>query len=241
MSRQFIFDTLNKQLQEQNISYTMVADHLQLTVSDTELIFESRDCTLSCMETICSLVGLKLEELLSQVPKPVQLLEHLTQQHEIEFLSNRKLFAVAVGAMYSWTFKDILARVKVNKIELVQLLQRLEQIGFIKLVNASEFKLMLSPKFAWITDGPIMRMLHRESVDFLSSNFDGDGDVLHAINFFISPESHATLRQQLNAIAYEYKQRMQAEANLPASDRQMVAVMIAARSWLPSFIQSQLR
>jgi DNA-binding Xre family transcriptional regulator len=241
MSRQFIFDTLNKQLQEQKISHTMVAEHLQLSVSATERIFESQDCTLSCMETICGLVGLKLEDLLHQVPKSVQLLDHLTQQYEIEFLSNRKLFAVAVGAMYSWTFKDMLARVKVNKIELVQLLQRLDQIGFIKLVNASEYKLMLAPKFAWIPDGPIMRMLHRESIDFLSSNFDGDGDVLHAIDFFITPETYGKLRQQLNALAYEYKKRMQAEANLPANDKQLVAVMIAARSWLPSFIQSQLR
>ncbi|MEK0432021.1 MAG: hypothetical protein RL700_228 [Pseudomonadota bacterium] len=241
MSRHYIFDTLSKQLQAQEITHTRLAEHLGLTVSATKHIFETQDCTISCMEKICGLVGVKLEDLLSHTAKPAQLLENLTQQHEIEFLSNKKLFAVAIGVMYFWTFKDLLARVKVNKTELIQLLQRLEQMGFVKMVSGSDFKPMLSPKFAWIPDGPILRMVRRESLEFLSNNFDEEGDVLHAMNVFITPETHRKLRQQLNAVAHEYKKHMVAEANIPADDKQMVSLIIAARSWLPSFIQSQLR
>ena len=50
MSRQFIFDTLSKQLQAQDISHTKVAEHLQLTVTATKLIFDTQDCTLSCID-----------------------------------------------------------------------------------------------------------------------------------------------------------------------------------------------
>ncbi|MFM7698212.1 MAG: hypothetical protein ACKO5X_06205 [Limnohabitans sp.] len=214
---------------------------MDLTVAATKHIFETRDCTISCMEKICVLVGLKLEDLLNYTPKPVQLLVNLIQQFEIELLSNKKLFAVAVGVMYFWSFKDLLARIKVNKGELIQLLHRLEQIGFVKMVSANDFKPMLSPKFAWIPDGPVLRMVRRESLEFLSNNFDGDGDVLHAMNVFITPDTHSKLRQQLNAIAHEYKNHMVAEANIPADDKQMVSLIIAARSWLPSFIQSQMR
>ncbi len=241
MSREFIFDTLSKQLQAQEITQTKLAEHLEMTVAATKQIFETRDCTLSCMEKICGLVGLKLEDLLNYTPKPALLLENLTQQYEIELLSNKKLFAVAIGVMYFWTFKDLLARIKVNKAELIQLLHRLEQMGFVKMVSANDFKPMLSPKFAWIPDGPILRMVRRESLEFLSNNFDEEGDVLHAMNVFITPETHQKLRQQLNAVAHEYKKHMVAEANIPAGDKQMVSLIIAARSWLPSFIQSQLR
>ncbi len=143
MPRQFIFNRLSKQLQEQDISYTKVAEHLQMTVTATKLIFETHDCTLSCIEKICGLVGLKLEDLLDLQPKPVQLLEHLTQQHEIELVSNKKLFAVAVSAMSFWTFKDILSRVKVNKTELVTLLQRLEEMGMVQVIPGNQFKLTI--------------------------------------------------------------------------------------------------
>ena len=143
--------------------------------------------------------------------------------------------------MYFWNHKDLLARVKVNKAELTQLLQRLEDIGFLKMVSGSQFKPMLSPKFGWIPDGPIMRMVRRESLEFLSDNFEGEGDVLHAMNIFVTPETRGKLRNQLNAIAQEYKKHMAMEANLPADDKRMVSLIIAARPWLPGFLQNQMR
>ena len=241
MSREHIFDTLSRQLQAHGISQAQLAEHLHLTGSAAKQMFESKDCTFSCMEKMCELVGLKLEELLHNTPKQAQLLESLTQQQEIEFLSNKKLFAVAIGVMYFWNHKDLLARVKVNKAELTQLLQRLEDIGFLKMVSGSQFKPMLSPKFGWIPDGPIMRMVRRESLEFLSDNFEGEGDVLHAMNIFVTPETRGKLRNQLNAIAQEYKKHMAMEANLPADDKRMVSLIIAARPWLPGFLQNQMR
>jgi DNA-binding MarR family transcriptional regulator len=241
MSRDQIFDTLSHQLQAHGISQTQLSEHLQLTGTAVKQIFESKDCTFSCMEKMCELAGLKLEELLHKTPKQTQLLEKLTQQQEIEFLSNKKLFAVAIGVMYFWNFKDLLGRVKVNKVELTQLLQRLEEIGFLKMVSASQFKSMLAPRFGWIPDGPIMRMVRRESLEFLSHNFDGEGDVLHAMNIFVTPETREKLRHQLNSIAQEYKKHMVMEANLPADDKRMVSLIIAARPWLPGFLQNQMR
>ena len=166
MSRQFIFDTLSKQLQAQDISHTKVAEHLQLTVTATKLIFETQDCTLSCIEKICGLVGLKLEDLIDLQPKPVQLLEHLTQQHEIELLANKKLFAV----------------VKVNKTELVTLLQRLEEMGVVQVSPGNQFKLTISKKFSWIPDGPIMRMTRRESADYFAYSFEEPIDLINSFS-----------------------------------------------------------
>ena len=102
------------------------------------------------MEKICQIAGFRLEDLFGSVPREPQLLEHLTQQHEIELLNNKKLFAVAVSAMYFWTFKDILNRFKVNKTELVTLLQRLEEMGVVQVSPGNQFKLTISKKFSWI-------------------------------------------------------------------------------------------
>ena len=241
MSRQFIFDTLSKQLQAQDISHTKVAEHLQLTVTATKLIFETQDCTLSCIEKICGLVGLKLEDLINLQPKPVQLLEHLTQQHEIELLSNKKLFAVAVSAMYFWTFKDILNRVKVNKTELVTLLQRLEEMGVVQVSPGNQFKLTISKKFSWVPDGPIMRMTRRESADYFAYSFEEPIDLINSFSVYLTPASHDKLKSQLMKITKEYQLAMLQEAALPVDEKIQVSLCLAARTWLPNFLQSQMR
>jgi len=241
MSREFIFASIQRQLQAREISESQLATELQMTEYAVKYIFTTQDCPFTVLEKICHIAGFKLEDLFSSVPKEPQMLEHLTQQHEIELLNNKKLFAVAVGVMYFWTFKDILNRVKVNKTELVTLLQRLDEMGMIQASPGNTFKLTISKKFSWIPDGPIMRMTRRESVDYFAYNFEEPIDLISTFNVYVSTASHDKLKSQLMQIAKEYKLAMLKEATLPIDEKIQVSLCLAARSWIPSFLQSQMR
>ena len=241
MSREFIFNTLQQQLQMQEIGDEQLATELQMTESAVKNIFTTRDCSFTVLERICQIAGLRLEDLFGSVPKEPKLLELLTQQHEIELLNNKKLFAVAVSAMYFWTFRDILAKVKVNKTELVLLLQRLEEMGFVQNISGNQFKLTISKKFSWIPDGPIMRMTRRESVNYFSYNFEEPIDLINTFNVYVTPATHDKLKLQLMQIAKEYKLAMLNEAALPIDEKIQVSLCLAARTWIPNFLQSQMR
>jgi len=241
MSREFIFNALQRQLEAQEISEAQLAAELQMTENAVKYIFTTQDCAFTVLERICQIAKLRVEDLFSSVPREPQLLEHLTQQHEIELLNNKKLFAVAVSAMYFWNFKDILNRVKVNKTELVTLLQRLEEMGLVQVSPGNQFKLTISKKFSWIPDGPIMRMTRRESVDYFAYSFDEPIDLINTFNVYVTPATHDKYKTQLMQIAKEYKLAMLKEATLPIDEKIQVSLCLAARSWIPSFLQSQMR
>ena len=241
MSREFIFNALQRQLETQEISEAQLAAELQMTEYAVKYIFTTQDCAFTVLERICQIAKLRVEDLFSSVPREPQLLEHLTQQHEIELLNNKKLFAVAVSAMYFWTFKDILNRVKVNKTELVTLLQRLEEMGLVQVSPGNHFKLTISKKFSWIPDGPIMRMTRRESADYFAYTFEEPIDLINSFSVYLTPASHDKFKSQLMQIAKEYKLAMLKEATLPIDEKIQVSLCLAARSWLPSFLQSQMR
>ena len=241
MSREFIFTTLQRQLEAQEISELQLATELQMTEHAVKFIFTTRDCSFTVLEKICQIAGFKLEDLFGSVPREPLLLEHLTQQHEIELLNNKKLFAVAVSAMYFWTYKDILNRVKVNKTELVTMLQRLEEMGIVQVSPGNHFRLTISKKFSWIPDGPIMRMTRRESADYFAYTFEEPIDLINSFNVYVTPATHDKFKSQLMQIAKEYKLAMLKEATLPIDEKIQVSLCLAARNWLPSFLQSQMR
>jgi AraC-like DNA-binding protein len=241
MSREFIFTTLQRQLEAQEISELQLATELQMTESAVKYLFTTQDCSFTVLEKICQIAGFRLEDLFGSVPREPQKLEHLTQQHEIELVSNKKLFAVAVSAMFFWSFKDILSRVKVNKTELVTLLQRLEEMGMVQVSHGNQFKLTISKKFSWIPDGPIMRMTRRESADYFAYTFEEPIDLINSFSVYLTPASHDKLKSQMIQITKEYKLAMLKEAAVPIDEKIQVSLCLAARTWLPNFLQSQMR
>jgi DNA-binding Xre family transcriptional regulator len=241
MSRELLFERLDQHLKSKEVTLSQLAKHLETEEASILKIFENKDCTFGCMEKICQFIGMTMHELWQGMPKVIKPLDQLTQQQEIEFLSNKKLFVVAVCAMHLWTFQDILERVALNKIELLQLLNRLQEIGFLQLNPGNRIKLLLSSQFGWIQDGPIKKMIRRESQDFFAYSFEAPDDLLHIFNVYITKAAHQEFRQQLIEVVNRYRQQIQIEADVPLEEKKLVSLCIASRPWMPGFMQSQFR
>jgi hypothetical protein len=242
MTRKFIFTSLQRYLEAQVNGFKNVSEQLQISEEALKLIFTQQDCSFKVLEHICQIAGVKLEDFFGNLPKEPKLLEFLTSQQEIELISNKKLFAVAVFATYLMSFKEILDKVKVHKVELKMLLERLESMGMVTVLPNNEFKLTISKRFSWIPDGPIMGMIRREALNYFNYSFEDPAvDLINTFNVLITPAAHEELKAKLVQIAKEYRIQMLREASLPAKDKIQVSFCIAARSWLPVSIQSHLR
>ena len=241
MTRRFIFTTLQHHLEAQVNGIKHMSEQLQISEEALQHIFTTQDCSFKMLENMCQIAGYKLEELFVNMPKEPQFIEYLTQQNEIELLSNKKLFAVAVCATYLMSFKEILEKVRVHKVELKILLERLQSMGMVKLLPGNELKLTISKKFSWIPDGPIMNLIRREAVNYFDYSFEDPMDLINTFNVLITPAAHEELKAKLIQIAKEYRIQMLREASLPAKDKIQVSFCIAARSWLPGSIQSMIR
>ena len=236
MSRQFFFRILRSQMEAQQMGFQELANKLKLSERAVQTMFEQQDCSFSVMEQMCQILGLKFEELITALPKPAVMIQHLTQQQEIEILSNKKMCAVVLCSLSYWGVQDILERVRIEKAELTSILRKLEAMGFLQVQPDDTFKLMVSKNFGWLPDGPMMRMVRRESENYFSYSFNKPTDLLCSFTAYVTPETHDKLRSQMLEISREYKKQTQLQANVPVKEKIRVAACLATRDWVPSEI-----
>ena len=241
MHRKFFFRVLLSQLDSRQMGFKALAAELKMTESEVKTIFDNQDCSLSCMEHMCEALGLKFEELLGAIPKPTVMIQHLTQQQEIEILSNKKMCAVVLSALSYWGFHDILERLHIEKMELLSILRKLEGMGFLQLLHDDGFKLTVSKNFTWIPNGPMRRMVQSESPNYFAYAFNKPTDLMYSFTAFVKPETHDKLRSQLIEIAKEYRNQTQEQAGIAVKDKMRVAVCLATRDWVPSDVHKLLK
>ena len=67
-------------MQARRMGFKELAAELKLPESEVQSMFHNQDCSLSCMENMCNALGIKLEELISAVPKSELMIRHLAHQ-----------------------------------------------------------------------------------------------------------------------------------------------------------------
>ncbi len=150
MSRVFLFDSLRAHLKARGLTYSQVAEGLDVSEVTIKRIFASNDCSIERLEQMCEFLQLELKDLVKRTPKRRQLIEHLTAKQEEELASNKKLLMVAVCVMALWTFDDMCAYLRMTNVECVRLLNRLDALGFIEVRPKHQYRLLVARDFSWI-------------------------------------------------------------------------------------------
>ncbi len=241
MSRVFLFDSLRAHLKARGLTYSQVAEGLDVSEVTIKRIFASNDCSIERLEQMCEFLQLELKDLVKRTPKRRQLIEHLTAKQEEELASNKKLLMVAVCVMALWTFDDMCAYLRMTNVECVRLLNRLDALGFIEVRPKHQYRLLVARDFSWIRGGPIMRLVKGFSTDYFDHHFEGEGEVLKIINVRVSPEVRETLKAKLEQIAQQYADQVAVDSHLPLSERPPLSICIAVRQWVPDFLRELMR
>ena len=148
---------------------------------------------------------------------------------------------VAVCALNFWSVQDMWTHLTLTRGKIQTLMQRLDEIGFLDLQSARQYKLLVSHNFAWITGGPIMQMVQGVSQEYFADSFEGDTQVLRILNVRVSTAAQVQLKKRLEQIAQEYVDQSRADSHLPLHERPPVSVCIAARAWIPHFMHELIR
>jgi hypothetical protein len=89
-------------------------------------------------------------------------------------------------------------------------------LKFLKLLPGNRIRLLVSPTFAWLPDGPIQRYFKRQAqLDYFQSTFDGEGELLFLINGVLSAASRAATLAKLRRLAQEFSETAAEDARLP--------------------------
>lgn len=228
-----LFESLRAHLRARGITYQHLARALKMSESAVKKIFAKKDCSLSRLGQICAVIQVDIADLTRGTVRQSKLINELRREQEQEIVDNVRLFIVAVCTMQNFKFEEIVATYRISEAQCVQLLARLDRIGFLELLPNNRYRLLVARTFRWTPDGPIMRWTKAHAPDYFDHPFNGAGETLRVINVRISAESRSVLLARLEQLGYEYEEQHNADAWLPAHQRYPLSLCLAVRPWEP--------
>lgn len=227
-----LVEVLKRELRSCGVTYAQVARKLGLSEASVKRMFSRKEFTLKRLDQVCQLTHSDFSDLARTLNREENLVSQLTQEQEKEIASSIKLFLVAVCALNHVTPEQIVAIYDISQAECIQLLVKLDRIGFIQLQPSNRIRLLVSRDFAWLPDGPIQRFFKQHAHgDFNRSRFDRPDEYFLAVNGMLSGNSRATIVARLKRIAREFSELHNDDVRLPASQRLNMTMLVAIRHW----------
>lgn len=227
-----LVDVLKRELKTRGVTYAQVARKLGLSEASVKRMFSRREFTLKRLDQVCQLTHSDFSDLTRILNREETLLSQLTHEQEKEIASSLKLFLVAVCALNHVTPAQIVETYEISQAECVQLLLKLDRIGFIRLLPGNRIRLLVSRDFAWLPDGPIQRFFKQHAHgDYVRSRFDRPDEYFVAVNGMLSDGSRAAMVARLKRIAREFSELHNDDVRLPPAQRQNMTMLVAIRHW----------
>jgi transcriptional regulator with XRE-family HTH domain len=227
-----LLEVLKRQLKARGVTYAQVARHLRLSEASVKRMFSKREFTLKRLDEICQLGQTEFSELARLLHQAESLLSRLTLEQEREIVSDRKLFLVAVCALNQVTFEQIVAAYDISRTECIQLLMRLDRLGFIQLQPNNRIRLLVSRTFSWLPDGPIQRFFNRQAHnEYFQSRFARPHEHMVVVNGMLSRTSSAAIVSRLKRVAREFSEMHSEDLKLPLEKRSPMSLLVAVRHW----------
>jgi transcriptional regulator with XRE-family HTH domain len=232
-----LIDALKRVLRQQQITYARVATQLELSEPSVKRLFSKGGFTLERLERICDLAGVPLAELAQLADRGPDPLTQLTLEQEYELLADPKLVLVAFLSLNHWQLDEMVTVFEITKPEAIQRLIKLDRLGMIELMPGNRVRRLVSRNFTWLKNGPVHAYFEEQvKLDFLDSRFTADSEHLRFVGALMSRDSILRMHQSIERLAAEIDQYIQADADLPLSEKHGVGAVFAIRPWeLPAF------
>lgn len=227
-----LVDTLKQQLKASGKTYADIATDLELSEASVKRLFSERNFTLQRLEIICDAIGISFFQLVEKMSHQQQSLTQLTLDQEREVANDVVLLLIAVSVINGFSFEDLTGQYKISETECIQKLAQLDRVKLIELLPGNRIRLLVSPNFNWLPNGPIQKFFQEKvEQDFFSSRFDKQSEKLLVLNAVLSPAANAELQRKMQTLAHDFNTIMKRDAQLPLSERKGTTMVLALRQW----------
>lgn len=227
-----LVDTLKQQLKASGKTYADIASDLGLSEASVKRLFSERNFTLQRLEIICDAIGISFFQLVEKMSHQQQSLTQLTLDQEREVANDVVLLLVTVSVINGFSFEDLTRQYKISETECIQKLALLDRLKLIELLPGNRIRLLISPNFNWLPNGPIQKFFQdKVEQDFFSSRFDKQHEKLLVLNAVLSPAANAELQRKMQTLAHDFNTIMKRDAQLPLSERKGTTMVLALRQW----------
>jgi DNA-binding Xre family transcriptional regulator len=156
-----VIRALKQLLKSQSITYKAVASRLGLSEASIKRMFANNQLSLERIDSICEMLGIEISDLLQKMQHMSQRMTQLTREQEQTIVADRKLCLVTICVVNHWSYEEILSYYQLTSAECIRYLAALDAIKFIELLPKNKIKLLISPRFTWIPNGPIQNFFQQ--------------------------------------------------------------------------------
>ena len=227
-----IIDTLKRELKVRGFTYKALAAKLDLSESAIKHMFSTGNFSLRRLDEVCAVLELDIGDLVDISESQEQKIEQLSEEQELEIISDMRLLLVAYCLLNYWTFDEIVARYDITPEQGLRYLRRLDRMKFIELQPGDRVRLLIANNFSWRKDGAIERFFRsRVQNEFFGHHFQDDESVRIVKNGMLTRKSVLRLIEKLKATGDLFDDATWEERKLSATERNGTTMVLAIRHW----------
>lgn len=149
-----------------------------------------------------------------------------------KIVSDIKLLLMAYLLINHFDFAEIIETYEISETEGIRLLARLDRMKIIELQPGNRVRLMISPNFAWLPNGPIQSFFETKiQSDFFDASFNGPGEIRVFLSGVLSREANAQTIRRIQHLSRELNELIAESKSLPSEQCFGTSLLIAMRPW----------
>ena len=227
-----LIDELKIVVKEKNMTYRAISIQLELSEGTIKRIFSSYDFTLNRLEKICSLVDIELFDLLERIKEKELSTEILPIEHEIELVSDIQLLLTAHLLISKWTVHQILSNYQIDRLNMIQLLSKLDTMRIIDYLPGERIRLKISRNFSWIDKGPIQQFFNQNiESEFFNCSFTSHGEIKLFVSGMLTKSSNTEMQRRIKKLAISFDDLHKENEQEILSDKFGTSLVVAMRPW----------
>jgi DNA-binding Xre family transcriptional regulator len=229
-----LINTLKKALKQQGLRYRDLANALEISEASVKRMFSEENFSLQRLSEICGILGMSFPELAAMMELEEKRTDRLSEQQEMELVSDIKLLLMAFLVINGWKFHEIQDYYHFTEPECIHYLAKLDRLRIIELLPNNRIKLIISPKFSWRMDGPMQQFFTQKMQhDFLKDSFLGDKAKHSFLTAMLSEKTAREFAQRIEELVTEFKVRNLEDMHAPLESREIYSMLLAIRPFRP--------
>ena len=227
-----IIETLKRELKVRGFTYKALAARLDLSESAIKHMFSSGNFSLRRLDDVCAVLELDIGDLVDLSESHDQKIEQLSEDQELEIMSDMRLLLVAYCLLNYWSFDEIIARYEITPEQGKKYLRQLDRMKFIELQPGDRVRLLIANNFSWRKNGAIEKFFRsRVQKEFFSHSFQDDDSLRIVKNGMLTRKSALRLIEKLKATGDLFDDATWEERKLSATERNGTTMVLAIRHW----------
>lgn len=206
--REQLFATLRQALKSHGYTYSKLGDALGVSELTIKRLFRDKDCKMSRLIEICSVIGLSLSDLAAMQERMHTSAQYLPIEIEEEIAKQPDLFAFLVLLISHISPKKIAQEYGLDDSQLYRYLRELEKLEVLEIIENNDIRFSVSLPIRLRFHGPLGDQIKQANKNFISHCISNNSDpeyTFSAGSRLMRPSSIAQLQEQFAQLQKDFE------------------------------------